>query len=314
MTWHLSHRNLPLEGKIRSSRDESGGRREDMKAETVGNVMRVRERLGGGVKLELKKLHLLVWLHQGSKGLEREVLPLKMQRRKDVLTDWWSLKGLISSSRHIKASCSFSHIHTHCVFTFSTSSPFSVLWQQLRAQSYTLKKKNNNPENPYIFRLLICLHFLELGRANFFNKPNTLLSTLDDEEGQHRIAAAAAAVIAVGKGIKMFALSIPPSLCLYAVPSGCLSRPRARSSRWMGFPPITHSLKPSSLCKTTGGRKTERVGLCVSRLELCIFSQNKIQLCTLFQDRAKTLFFLCYHTSVCLWSLSSTVAQKWCLL
>lgn len=33
--------------KIRSSRDESGGRREDMKAETVGNVMRVRERWTG---------------------------------------------------------------------------------------------------------------------------------------------------------------------------------------------------------------------------------------------------------------------------
>lgn len=110
MTWHLSHRNLPLEGKIRSSRDESGGRREDMKAETVGNVMRVRERRG--VKLEWKKLHLFVWLHQRSRGHGREVLPLKMQRRKDVWTDWWSLKGLTSSSRHIKASRSFSHIHT----------------------------------------------------------------------------------------------------------------------------------------------------------------------------------------------------------
>lgn len=277
MTWHLSHGNLPLEGKIGSSRDESGGRREDMKAETVGNVMRVRERQGG--KIRMKKLHLFVWLHRGSRGHEREVLPLKMQRRKDVLTDWWSLIGLISSSRHIKASRSFSHIHT-----VHSRSVHPRLFQSSGS-------KKNPPKNPYVLRLLICLHFLELGRANFFSKPNTLLSTLDDKEGQHRIAAAAAAVIAVGKGIKMFALSIPPSLCLYAVPSGCLSRPRARSSRWMGFPPITHSLKPSSLFKTIGGRKTERVGLCVSRLGLCIFSQSKIQLCTLFQDRAKTLFF-----------------------
>lgn len=188
-----------------------------------------------------------MWLHQGSRGHEREVLPLKMQRRQDVLTDWWSLKGLIF----------FSHKHTvHSLSVHPRLFQSSGSNSELRPTPW----KKNKKKNPYILRLLICLHFLELGLANFFSKPNTLLSTLDDEEGQPRIAGAAAAVIAVGKGIKMFALSMPPSLCLYAVPSGCLSRPRARSSQWMGFPPITHSLKPSSLCKTTGGRKTERVG------------------------------------------------------
>lgn len=114
MTWHLSHRNLPLEGKIRSSRDESGGRREDMKAETVGNVMRVRERWGG--KFRMKKLHLFVWLHRGSRGHEREVLPLKMQRRKDVLTDWWSLKGPTYTL------C----IHVQYILTFLAATPSSV--------------------------------------------------------------------------------------------------------------------------------------------------------------------------------------------
>lgn len=35
--------------------------------------------------------------------------------------------------------------HTHCAFTFSTSSPF---WQQLRAQSHTLKKQKKQPIHP----------------------------------------------------------------------------------------------------------------------------------------------------------------------
>lgn len=42
MTWHLSHRNPPWRWKAAA---ETGvAVKEEMKAETVGNVMRVRER------------------------------------------------------------------------------------------------------------------------------------------------------------------------------------------------------------------------------------------------------------------------------
>lgn len=189
----------------------------------------------------------------GVRGHEREVLPLKMQRRKDVLTDWWSLKGLISSSQHIKHLAP-SPTNTLCIHIRYILAFFNPL--ATTPSSALHLEKNPKPIHPQTAHLS---PFPRAGSGQLLLQTQHL-STLDDEEGQHHIAAAVAAITAVGKGIKMFALSIPPSLCLYAVPSGCLSRPRARSSRWMGFPPITHSLKPSSMCKTRGGRKTERVG------------------------------------------------------
>lgn len=82
-----------------------------------------------------------------------------------------------------------------------------------------------------------------------------------------QIAVAAAAAVAGGEGIGDVQsipspLSLSPSFCF--CPADVYPCPELAALGGLGLLPITLSLKPSSLCKTTQGRKTEAVWACVS--------------------------------------------------
>lgn len=132
MTWHLSHRNPPLE-RERSSRDGSGSEKKKLRQRLW--EMRVRERK---VELEYYNGVCLCASSRGKRAWEEvteeerrcKVGELQAARAGGIDSLMEALEPYTLHQTHkqmhmlVSRSCSFSHVH---IFTLCTSTPFPFL-------------------------------------------------------------------------------------------------------------------------------------------------------------------------------------------